>query len=393
MSQSGCTPQMTNARRFPGGVTRRLARLKSLVAEATAQAWAIGDLVNELKAAGLTVTEQAELIGASRQRLSELRRTAAAFPAEERPTGVDIHFCTVAARSAKRMGLRPGAVLDELVEQGIDSTRAATRYLAKRLRDQEGLKLMATLPWPSSGWDRAVHGDFRESCRGCQPGTVKLVVADPPYGRYAKYRDGKHTTVAAGAQDCDGLDDDSARALTRDLFRLSSKIMQQDGCLIVCRPGGLADPPWLIDSAEDLGLECRHALAWRRGPTKLGDGRSPYTSATERLLVFARPGAVLVNHDGSSTCDILDVPMPRKSYASLDQHLFAKPVELMERLIGKHTHPGETVLEPFGGTGPVSRAAIRLGRRWVYSETNASNFALGSRLIQAELAASEAAAG
>ena len=183
------------------------------------------------------------------------------------------------------------------------------------------------------------------------------------------------------------------RALTLDLFRLSAGLVETDGCLILCRPGGLADPPWLLAAAESHGWECRPALAWRRGPTKLGDGRAPYTSATERLLVFARPGATLVNHDGSSTCDILDVPMPRKSYVSLDQHLFAKPVGLMERLISKHSYAGEVVLEPFGGTGPVSRAAIRLGRRWLYSETNASNCELGRRLIQAELAALTAAAG
>lgn len=173
--------------------------------------------------------------------------------------------------------------------------------------------------------------------------------------------------MAAAARDCDGLEDESARALTSDLFRLSA--------------------------AAEYGWDCRHALAWRRGPTKLGDGRAPYTSATERLLVFARPGATLVHHDGSSTCDILDVPMPRKSYVSLDQHLFEKPVELMERLINKHSYPGEAILEPFGGTGPVSRAAIRLGRRWLYTESNARNFELGSQLIQTELTASSMAAG
>lgn len=393
MSRVKCTNKLTSARRFPGEFAPRLGRLKSLVAEASQQAWAIGDLVNELKAAGLTVTEQATLIGASRQRLSELRRTAAAFPQGSRPTGIDIHFCTVAARSAKRLGLSPSAVVDELARNRIDSTRAATRYLAQRQRELDAGQASIEAARPDSGWDRAAHGDFRDCWSDLERGSVKLVIADPPYGRYGKYQDGKHTTVAAAARDCDGMDDDSARALTSDLFRLSAELVQIDGCLIVCRPGGLADPPWLLSAAEVHGWECRHALAWRRGSAKLGDGRAPYTSATERMLVFAKPGASLINHDGSSTCDILDVPMARKSYASLDQHLFEKPVELMERLINKHSYRGEAILEPFGGTGPVSRAAIRSGRRWLYTESNTCNFELGSRLIQAELVGGSSAVG
>jgi len=81
--------------------------------------------------------------------------------------------------------------------------------------------------------------------------------------------------------------------------------------------------------------------------------------------------------------DILDVPMRRKSYTRIGDHLFEKPVALMERLINKHTFPGELVVEPFGATGPASQAAVRTGRHWLYCESNPRNFELGSRRIMA----------
>lgn len=224
-------------------------------------------------------------------------------------------------------------------------------------------------------------------------GSVKLVIADPPYGRYGKYPDGQHSRISAAARNCDNLDDGAARRQTLDLFRLAAPLMADGGCLVMFRPGGLADPLWLMQAAAEHGWDCRHALAWRRGPVKLGDGRSPYTSQTERILVFAQDGMALINHDGSSSADILEVKLPRKSYASADRHLFDKPLELMERLMRKHTYPGEAVVEPFGGCGPVSQAVIRLGRRWLYCESNPDNFELGSRLIDEQIAASASVAG
>ncbi|MEM6394250.1 MAG: DNA methyltransferase [Planctomycetota bacterium] len=379
------TMKTTNARPFAARMTAALGRLKGLMAEANHNAWAIGDLVNELKTAGVPVRDQAELIGASRQRLSEMRRTAAAFATETRRVEVDFHFHTVAARSAKRLGLSPVDVLDELVKNGLDSTRAATRYLAERVREQEARRVRGKARVSSGLVNRCHHADFRQVLPQLKTGSVKLVIADPPYGRYGKYRDGQHTRVAAAARDCDGLDDNSARALTIELFQIAAPLMVKGGCLVLFRPGGLADPVWLLSAADQYGWECRHALAWRRGPAKLGDGRAPYTSGTERILVFARRGVSLINHDGSSRSDILEAKCSRKDYARSDQHLFEKPVGLMEALIAKHSYPSELIVEPFGATGPASRAAIRLGRSWLYAESNRRNYTLGHGLITDEL--------
>ena len=49
----------------------------------------------------------ATLAGASPQRLTELRRTAAAFPTDSQRHDIDFHFHTVSARAARRLGLTP----------------------------------------------------------------------------------------------------------------------------------------------------------------------------------------------------------------------------------------------------------------------------------------------
>jgi DNA modification methylase len=46
-------------------------------------------------------------------------------------------------------------------------------------------------------------------------------------------------------------------------------------------------------------------------------------------------------------------------------HPCPKPVDLMCRLVSDFTDPGDTILDPFAGSGTTGVAAIRLGRRFI----------------------------
>lgn len=381
------TIKTTNARRRRAG-RADLGALRLLLEEANSNAWAIGGMVNRLKAdRGLKVKDIAVEVGASRQRLSELRRTAAAFPEASRRLDMDFHFRTVAARAAKRMRLSPVAVLDEIIERRIDSTRQATRYLAERVREREARRLSKALTGDATGstWSRCLRADFRDVLPSLPAESVKLILADAPYGTYGMYKDGRHTRVTPARRDCDGMTNEAARQLVVELFRLASLLMAEGGCLVLFRPGGLADPPWVLTAAEEFGWTCRHAVTWQRGAPKLGNGRAPYAPASERLLVFARGDEPLVNHDGSARSDVIQLPATLKSYVRTNQHLFEKPVELMERLVAKHTFPGDVVVEPFGGAAPGCVAAARLNRKWLYVESNRRNYELGNTHLAQEL--------
>jgi hypothetical protein len=386
----------TSVRRFSAEELSLLQELKSAVKRANQNMWLIGEQVGILKANGIPVVQQVDYIAESAQRLREYRKTAAAFAPKDRRE--DVGFCmhTIAARSASRLQLNPVDVIDVLVENNIETTRQATSFLAERIRKEKALLALFHAGQMTSQQNHLWHNchmrDFRESLKEIEAGTVKLVIADPPYGAYGSNTNGNPVGQSAAGLACEGMDDESARALHVDLFRITGPLMMEGGCLIVCRPGGHADPPWLINAAEESGWVCRHAVSWRRGPGKLGNGVSPYTSGTERLLVFSRCGEQLIKHDDSSCSDILEYPQSRKSRTRSDQHGFEKPVELMEHLIKKHSYPGETVVEPFGATGPATRASIRQNRAWLYCEMNPENFKLGSGLISEELGFGEKAA-
>lgn len=104
-------------------------------------------------------------------------------------------------------------------------------------------------------------------------------------------------------------------------------------------------------------------------------GRLAYSATgVPRLKRYAHEGAGLAVQDLWLDINRLD--------AHQDERLgfeTQKPIALLERIILASSKPGETVLDPFGGTGTTGVAAERNGRGWILGDSSllASSLALG----------------
>lgn len=65
-------------------------------------------------------------------------------------------------------------------------------------------------------------------------------------------------------------------------------------------------------------------------------------------------------------------------------HTAQKPIALMEELVRDFTDPGETVLDPFAGSGTTGVACLRLGRRFIGIEKDPKYFELACERLRAE---------
>jgi site-specific DNA-methyltransferase (adenine-specific) len=66
------------------------------------------------------------------------------------------------------------------------------------------------------------------------------------------------------------------------------------------------------------------------------------------------------------------------------EHPTQKPIALMLDLVRDFTDPGETILDPFAGSGTTGVAAIRLGRRFIGIERDERYFDLACERLRAE---------
>lgn len=66
-------------------------------------------------------------------------------------------------------------------------------------------------------------------------------------------------------------------------------------------------------------------------------------------------------------------------------HPYSKPLALMERLVRIYTHPGDTVYDPFMGSGTCGVACLKLGRNYIGREIVPENFQYAkNRLCEAK---------
>lgn len=115
--------------------------------------------------------------------------------------------------------------------------------------------------------------------------------------------------------------------------------------------------------------------AWLGAQTSLG-GRACLHIGFEPVLSWGWPLRPLGT-------DALNFPIVAK--ANDTGHPWPKPLALIEKIVSHWSNAGETVLDPFTGSGTTGIAAVNLGRRFLGIEINEKFFDISCARITAAL--------
>ena len=198
--------------------------------------------------------------------------------------------------------------------------------------------------------------DCLDFLRTLPDGSVDAVVTDPPYGM--SYQSARRTDkterfdkIANDAHPYVWFLADAARALV-DGGRL----------LCFCR--------W--DTAEAFrqaiewaGLKLRSQIVWDREIHGMGDPRvSP--SPRHDIIWYATKGRYEFQNGRPAS-----VVRAARLSGDLLEHPNEKPIGLMGQLVGSYTSEGDTILDPFAGSGTTGVACIQTGRNFIGCEIDA----------------------
>lgn len=134
------------------------------------------------------------------------------------------------------------------------------------------------------------------------------------------------------------------------------------------------------EAVRAAGMEHVRFGIWDKpGSTPQFSGDRP-GSGTEAIEIAHLPGKKRWNGGGKFglwRCPIV------KEQTGERCHPTQKPLELMEKLIRDFTEPGDTILDPFAGSGSTGVAALRHGRKFIGWERDPKYHAIALKRLAA----------
>jgi len=232
-------------------------------------------------------------------------------------------------------------------------------------------------------------GDCRDVLAGFADESVEMIWTDPPYGHGNHDGDfNARLNAHRGIEDKPIANDDadSMRIVVDAALNEAARVLRSDCCCCCCCccccGGGGPKPTfaWLAERMDREGLSFFHSVIWNKVNPGLG---WRYRRQHEMIMVAHRDGGRLLWADDSRAFpNIYSLSPPRNR-----QHPNEKPLAMVETFIDLHSQRGQTVLDPFMGSGTTGVACAKMGRKFIGIEIEPKYFDIACKRIEAAYAA------
>lgn len=212
-------------------------------------------------------------------------------------------------------------------------------------------------------------------------GKVDAVVTDPPYCSGGFSETGKKSAQGMGLRSetirelgwfvNDRMTTGGIAWLMRQVALWSFRILRDGGSMI-------AFTDWrqlsnLSPAIESAGYRFQNLVVWMKPSAGLGSG---FRAQHELAMQFTKGTGVYYN----ASCG--NVIACGRITASEREHQTEKPVELIHKLAEVVSDGGQTILDPFMGSGTTGVACANLGRKFIGIEIEPKYFDIACKRIE-----------
>lgn len=221
--------------------------------------------------------------------------------------------------------------------------------------------------------------DSLEILKSMPDSSIDLIFADPPYflsnGGYT-CKSGKRASVDKGEWDV-SRGADLNHAYNVEWLRECQRIVRPGGSIFV---SGTHHVIFSIGFAmQQLDMKILNEIAWFKVNPPPNLACRYFTHATESIIWAAKDQdsrhyfnyqAMKEENEGKQMQSLWSITPPRKIEKRFGNHPTQKPISLLKRIITAASRPGDTVLDPFSGSGTTGVAAALLDRKFIGIDIN-----------------------
>lgn len=292
--------------------------------------------------------------------------TVAELAVEIRGSGEGVHQATV------RRELIVARHLDDPEVRAAKNADEAWKILKKKDEQKKNAELGAAVGRTfSADFHKIIHGDSLEWLAACPAEQFDVILTDPPYGMGAD-EFGDSGGLAAGAH---GYEDSSENFLKimkvfcPESFRITKP---QAHAYVFC------DINWFFDLSDWMRMAgwwvFRTPLIWHKPSAMRAPWPEHGPQRKYETILYAVKGKRPVT---KMAPDLFAFP-PDSNLG----HAAQKPVALFDELLRRSARPGDTVLDPFCGSGPVFPAAHALKCRATGIEMDQASYGIAVKRIE-----------
>ncbi len=216
---------------------------------------------------------------------------------------------------------------------------------------------------------KLLHGDCLDLMKDIPDESVDLILTDPPYRTTSRGSSGGTGGMLKEEINKKGMVfQHNTTQFSEWLPKLYSIIKEQGHLYVMVNNKNLSK---MLVEVEKAGFKIFKTLIWAKN--------SPITNMyymdSHEYIIFCRKGkAKRINNCGTKS--VLNVDNHRNKV-----HPTEKPVELMEILINNSTLEGQTVFDPFMGSGSTGVACMNLNRNFIGIEIDEKYFEIAKERI------------
>jgi len=229
--------------------------------------------------------------------------------------------------------------------------------------------------------DKIYLGDWKDLITQIPDGSIDCIMTDPPYVINRSAGGGSVNNIKKLDKSLEQLDYANLRN-GYDMETFAKEVERVQGgkinAYIWCNKSQIAD--YFRIYVGQMG--CKYELICWHKQNALPTYSNKYLSDTEYCLYFHTGG--FTHPQSYNDAKTYDVGFINHKDKKLWRHPTIKPLDIVRRLIRNSTTEGQTVLDPFIGSGTTGVACINENRHFVGFELNEDYFKIANTRIANE---------